>query len=126
MLDQITAKEKNMSKLEGRILMAEPPMIAPSAQAVAASGSSKGTPLFVAADPDLVAKDLQDSLRRAPQTNPAVGVQRYETALEFTYGFRFRGGALILQPDMQYIIRPGGTGQFSNAFVGGVRAGINF
>src|ERR1700704_4831459 len=56
-------KEKNMSKLEGRILMAEPPMIAPSAQAVAASGSSKGAPLFVAADRDLVAKQgvAQDS-----------------------------------------------------------------
>src|SRR5260370_39735666 len=56
-------KEKNMSKLEGRILMAEPPMIAPAAQAVAASGSSKGAPLFVAADPDLVAKEgvAQDS-----------------------------------------------------------------
>src|SRR5258706_4792528 len=63
MLDQITAKEKNMSKLEGRVLMAEPPMIAPAAQAVAASGSSKGAPLFVAADPDLVAKEgvAQDS-----------------------------------------------------------------
>jgi porin len=70
--------------------------------------------------------DLQDSQRRARQTNPTVGVQRYETALEFTYGFRFRGGALILQPDLQYIIRPGGTGQIPNAFVGGVRTGINF
>jgi porin len=70
--------------------------------------------------------DLQDSQRRARQTNPTVGVQRYETALEFTYGFRFRGGALILQPDLQYIIRPGGTGQISDAFVGGVRVAINF
>jgi carbohydrate-selective porin OprB len=70
--------------------------------------------------------DLQDSQRRAQQTNPTVGVQRYETALEFTYGFRFRGGALFLQPDLQYIIRPGGTGQIPDAFVGGVRAGINF
>jgi porin len=70
--------------------------------------------------------DLQDSQRRAGETNPTVGVQRYETALELTYGFRFRGGALILQPDLQYIIRPGGTGQISNAFVGGFRVGINF
>jgi len=40
-----------------------PPMIPPAAQAVAASGSSKGAPLFVAADPDLVAKEgvAQDS-----------------------------------------------------------------
>src|ERR1700736_7001380 len=39
------------------------PMASPAVQAVAASGSSKGTPLFVAADPDLVAKEgvAQDS-----------------------------------------------------------------
>src|SRR6266403_1481475 len=39
------------------------PMIPPAVQAVAASGSSKGAPLFVAADPDLVAKEgvAQDS-----------------------------------------------------------------
>src|SRR6202023_3035170 len=43
---------------------AEPPMKSPAAQAVAASGSGKGAPLFVAADPDLVAKEgvAQDSL----------------------------------------------------------------
>jgi len=63
MFDQITAKEKIMSKLEERIPLAELPMIPPAAQAVAASGSSKGAPLFVAADPDLVAKEgvAQDS-----------------------------------------------------------------
>src|SRR5258708_26218348 len=33
------------------------PMAPPAVQAVAASGSSKGAPLFVAADPDLVAKE---------------------------------------------------------------------
>jgi porin len=70
--------------------------------------------------------DLQDSQRLAQQTNPTVGVQRYETALESTYGLRFLGGALILQADLQYIIRPGGTGRISDAFVGGVRVGINF
>src|ERR1700730_7933796 len=60
---QRTAKEKNMSKLEEIIPMAEAPMIPPAAQAVAASGSSKGVPLFVADDPDLVAKEgvAQDS-----------------------------------------------------------------
>jgi porin len=70
--------------------------------------------------------DLQDSQRRAQQTNPAVSVQRNETALELTYGFRFHEGALILQPDLQYIIRPGGTGQIPDAFVDGFRLGINF
>ncbi|MEA2260946.1 MAG: hypothetical protein QOJ51_3771, partial [Acidobacteriaceae bacterium] len=46
-----------MSKREGRISTAEPPMMPPAAQAVAAAGASKGAPLFVAADPDLVAKE---------------------------------------------------------------------
>jgi porin len=70
--------------------------------------------------------NLQDSQRRAQQTNPAVGVQRNETALELTHRFQFQGNALFLQPDLQYIIRPGGTGRISNAFVAGVRVGINF
>ena len=70
--------------------------------------------------------DLQISQLLAQQTNPAVGVQRHETALELTYGFRFLGGALILQADLQYIIRPGGTGQIPDAFVGGFRTGVNF
>src|SRR5258708_10431339 len=54
---------KTIGKLEGTITIAEPPMISPAAQAVAASGSTKGAPLFVAADPDLVAKEgvAQDS-----------------------------------------------------------------
>ena len=52
-----------MNTFEEAISMAEPPMIPPAAQAVAASGSSQGAPLFVAADPDLVAKEgvAQDS-----------------------------------------------------------------
>jgi porin len=65
--------------------------------------------------------DLQDSQRRE-----AVGVQRYEIALELTYRFRFRGNAVFFQPDFQYVIRPGGTGQIADAFVAGFQAGINF
>jgi hypothetical protein len=59
----IGAVEKNKGKLQERISMAESPMITPAAQAVAASGSSKGAPLFIAADSDLVAKEgvAQDS-----------------------------------------------------------------
>ena len=70
--------------------------------------------------------DLQDSQRRARQSDPTVGVQQYEIALELTYRFRFRGDALFFQPDLQYIIRPGGTGRISDAFVAGFQAGINF
>jgi porin len=65
--------------------------------------------------------DLQDSQRRAQQP-----VQRFETALELTYRLRFLGDALFVQPDLQYIIRPGGTGQISNAVVVGFQTGVNF
>ncbi len=56
-------KDKHVERFEERISLTEPPMTSPAAQAVAASGSSKGAPLFVAADPDLVAKEgvAQDS-----------------------------------------------------------------
>jgi porin len=70
--------------------------------------------------------DLQESQQRAQLTNPTIGVQRHETALELTHRFQFQGNALFLQPDLQYIIRPGGTGRISNAFVGGARVAINF
>jgi porin len=69
--------------------------------------------------------DLQDSQRREQQVDPAVGVQQHELALELTYRLSFLGGALFVQPDVQYVIRPGGTGQTSDAFVAGLQAGIN-
>jgi porin len=70
--------------------------------------------------------DLQDSQRRARQADPTIGVQRYELALELTYRFRFRGDSLFFQPDLQYIIRPGGTGRIADAFVAGFQVGANF
>jgi porin len=70
--------------------------------------------------------DLEDSQRRARRSDPAVGVQRYEIALELTYRLRFRGDALFVQPDLQYIIRPGGTGRIADALVAGFQAAINF
>src|SRR5262245_4503820 len=65
--------------------------------------------------------DLQDSQRRAGQP-----VQRFETALEATYRLRFLGDAFFFQPDLQYIIRPGGTDRTSNAVVTGFQTGFNF
>src|SRR6266446_6020892 len=70
--------------------------------------------------------DLQDAQRRAQQFDPTVGVQRYEMALEWTYRLRFFGDAFFFQPDLQYIIRPGGTGQHANAVVLGFQSGFNF
>ena len=71
-------------------------------------------------------EELQDSQRRARQVDATVGVQKHEIALELTYRFRIYGGALFFQPDLQYIIRPGGTGKIADALVAGFQAGINF
>jgi porin len=53
-------------------------------------------------------------------------VQDYETVLEWTYRFNFRKEALFFQPDIQYVINPGGTGNIDNALVLGCQIGANF
>jgi carbohydrate-selective porin OprB len=35
----------------------------------------------------------------------------YKRVIELTYRFDFRKSAFFIQPDFQYIIHPGGTGQ---------------
>jgi porin len=64
---------------------------------------------------------LKDSQRRQQQQ-----VQKHELALEWNYRLSFLDDAVYFQPDVQYIIRPGGTGQISNAVVLGFQSGINF
>ena len=46
--------------------------------------------------------------------------------MELTYRFDLHKSALFVQPDFQYIVRPGGTGRLKNAPVFGVQLGINF
>jgi porin len=70
--------------------------------------------------------DLRRGERQAQQIDPTIGVQDHETALEWTYIFRFMNGAYFIQPDMQYIIRPSGTGEIPNALVVGTQVGVNF
>jgi len=65
--------------------------------------------------------DLRESQRREQ-----VGAQRSETVYELTYRFNFLDDALFLQPDLQYINRPGGTGQISDALACGAQIGVNF
>jgi porin len=69
--------------------------------------------------------DLQDSQRRAALLDSTVGAQQHEIALEMTYRFRFLGDAFFFQPDLQYVIRPGGTGQIPDALVAGLQTGVN-
>jgi porin len=70
--------------------------------------------------------ELLHSQERAQQVNPNVGVQKYETVLELTYRLYFRANALFIQPDLQYVIRPGGTGRIDDALVLGCQIGVNF
>ena len=70
--------------------------------------------------------DLEDSQRRAQQLDPAVGVQSYETVLELTYRLALLKSALYFQPDLQYVFRPGGTAQISDALVLGAQVAVNF
>lgn len=70
--------------------------------------------------------DLQDQQRAAQLFNPAQGVQTYESVIEATYRIALPGNSVFVQPDLQYIIRPGGTGQFGNALVLGCQIGVNF
>ena len=60
------------------------------------------------------------------QANPATTVQDHELALEATYRFFFRNNAAFFQPDVQYIVHPGGTGRIKDALVLGFQVGFNF
>jgi porin len=68
-------------------------------------------------------------LRRAEEvqalTAPAVSVQDWEMTLEFTYGCTVRPG-LLVQPDLQYLINPGGNKAIPNALAMGVNVVFNF
>jgi porin len=70
--------------------------------------------------------DLQDAERLAQQVSPNTTVQDYEAAVELTYRFYFKNRSVFFQPDLQYIVHPGGTGRVDDALLLGVQLGINF
>src|SRR5262249_53907481 len=70
--------------------------------------------------------DLQDSQRRGQQLDSTVGVGACGQGLEFTYRLALLKSALYVQPDLQYVFRPGGTGQLSDALVLGAQVAVNF
>src|SRR6266446_871266 len=71
-------------------------------------------------------RNLRHAQEREAQPGSSAFVQDYETVLEWTYKLYFRKRALFLQPDIQYVIRPGGTGHIDDALVLGCQIGINF
>lgn len=70
--------------------------------------------------------DLRDAQHREQLFEPTVGAQDYESVLEWAYRFYFRKSAVYFQPDIQYVINPGGTHKLDNALVLGCEIGINF
>ena len=70
--------------------------------------------------------DLQNFQQRAQQLDPIVGVQSHETVVELTYRLALLKSALYIQPDLQYVFRPGGTGRISDALVLGAQVAVNF
>jgi porin len=70
--------------------------------------------------------DLQNFQRRAQPLDPNVEVQSHETVLELTYRLALLKSALYIQPDLQYVFRPGGTGRIPDALVLGAQVAVNF
>jgi len=68
---------------------------------------------------------LARSQRASRSAGNPVGIQSYELALELTYRFQVTGW-LRMQPNLQYIINPGGTGQIPDALVAGFQLSVNF
>lgn len=73
--------------------------------------------------------EFSDDLRRAQQdgrlTGP-LGGQDGEMVVEATYRFDFGDGAFFVQPDIQYIRKPGGDRDLDDALVLGAQIGVNF
>jgi porin len=57
--------------------------------------------------------------------HPAAGVQNFEMTLELNYGYTVRPG-LLVQPDLQYIVNPGGKHAIPNAVAAGINVVLNF
>jgi porin len=65
-----------------------------------------------------------DKLRQS-QRSVGSTPQQYEIVLEFTHKVWITGWAYF-QPDLQYIIQPGGTDKIDDALVIGFQSGLTF
>jgi porin len=70
--------------------------------------------------------ELQRAQRNGRLVPPEGGVQDNETVAELSYRVDVRKGAYFVQPDFQYIVKPGGTGRLGDAQVFGAQFGIFF
>lgn len=70
--------------------------------------------------------DLRQAQEREQLFTPTIGAQNYESVLEWTYRAYFCKSAVFFQPDIQYVLNPGGTGKIADALVLGCQIGLNF
>jgi porin len=70
--------------------------------------------------------DLRHAQEREELFDPVIAPQTDETALEWTYRLYFYHASIFFQPDVQYILNPGGTGKNDDALVLGCQLGVNF
>src|SRR5258705_2763743 len=70
--------------------------------------------------------DLREAEHREQLFDPAIHPQDYESVLEWTYRIALWKTALFFQPDIQYVINPGGGHNLGNALVLGCQIGFNF
>jgi carbohydrate-selective porin OprB len=69
--------------------------------------------------------DLRQAESMQTFHNPTTGVQTFEMTVELTYGWTVRPG-LLPQPDLQYIVNPGGNHAIPNALAAGMNVVFNF
>ena len=62
---------------------------------------------------------------RARSRRPGTASRRYESVLEFGHRIQLTKFAFI-QPDLQWVIRPGGTGRIDDALIVGAEMGFTF
>jgi carbohydrate-selective porin OprB len=67
---------------------------------------------------------LQRAQRHGRLPRPDGGIEDHETVLELTYRFDLRNGALFIQPDFQYIIRPVPPGRSFETGLRQVKSGV--
>jgi porin len=70
--------------------------------------------------------DLHSAQVREDALGQPVAAQGHEAVLEWLYRFNFNKRSMFIQPDVQFVMRPGGTQTARNALVIGAQAGINF
>ena len=66
-----------------------------------------------------------DKLKESQQSAGSTSPQQYEIALEFTHKIMITKW-MYMQPDIQYIVQPGGTGNTADAMVIGFQSGLTF